>query len=73
MAQSAGGRRRLVRTLVAFLQSAGNAYLEAVTPEASPHEFNLLRPDRVTVVPGSRGWPAAYDYTVDGRTTRITR
>ena len=55
----------------AFLQSAGNAYLEAVTLDGIPRELHVLRPDRVTVVPGPRGWPAAYDYTVDGRATRI--
>ena len=55
----------------AFLQSAGNAYLEAVTLDGTPRELHVLRPDRVTVVPGARGWPAAYDYTVDGRATRI--
>ncbi len=57
----------------AFLQSAGNAYFEAVALEAVPRELHLLRPDRVTVVPGARGWPAAYDYAVDGRTSRIAR
>ena len=54
----------------AFLQSAGNAYLEGVTLEGSPRELYVLRPDRVTVVPGARGWPAAYDYSVDGQVTR---
>jgi len=57
----------------AFLQSAGNAYLEAVTLDGTPRELHLLRPDRVSVVPGPRGWPAAYDYQVDGRITRIAR
>ncbi len=57
----------------AFLQTAGNAYLESVTLEGSPRELYVLRPDRVTVVPGARGWPAAYDYSVDGHVTRITR
>jgi HK97 family phage portal protein len=57
----------------AFLQSAGNAYLEAVTLDGSPRELHVLRPDRVTVVPGARGWPAAYDYAVDGRAIRIVR
>jgi HK97 family phage portal protein len=56
-----------------FLQSAGNAYLEAVTLEGRPRELHVLRPDRVSVVPGSQGWPAAYDYTVEGRTRRIAR
>jgi HK97 family phage portal protein len=57
----------------AFLQSAGNAYLESVTLENVPRELYVLRPDRVSVVAGPRGWPAAYDYAVDGRTTRIAR
>jgi len=57
----------------AFLQSAGNAYLEAVTLDATPRELHVLRPDRMSVVPGARGWPAAYDYTIDGRATRIVR
>jgi HK97 family phage portal protein len=57
----------------AFLQSAGNAYLETVALDAVPRELHLLRPDRVTVVPGARGWPAAYDYAVDGRVSRIAR
>ena len=57
----------------AFLQSAGNAYLEAVMLEGRPRELHVLRPDRMQVVPGARGWPAAYDYTVDGRASRIAR
>ncbi|HVV29113.1 MAG TPA: phage portal protein [Rhizomicrobium sp.] len=57
----------------AFLQSAGNAYLEAVTLDAAPRELHVLRPDRMTVVAGARGWPVAYDYAVNGQTTRIAR
>jgi HK97 family phage portal protein len=57
----------------AFLQCAGNAYLEAVSLRGLPRALYVLRPDRVKIVPGPRGWPAAYDYTVDGRTMRIGR
>ena len=57
----------------AFLQSAGNAYLEAVALDGAPRELYVLRPDRMTVVPGARGWPAAYDYNVGGQTTRLAR
>jgi HK97 family phage portal protein len=57
----------------AFLQCAGNAYIEAATAAGQVRALYNLRPDRVSVVPGSRGWPMAYDYTVDGRTTRIAR
>jgi HK97 family phage portal protein len=56
-----------------LLHSAGNAYLEAVSLDGVPRELHVLRPDRMKVVAGARGWPAAYDYIVDGRTTRITR
>jgi HK97 family phage portal protein len=56
-----------------FLQCAGNAYLEAAVAGGEVRALYTLRPDRVAVVPGARGWPAAYDYTVDGRTTRIAR
>lgn len=56
-----------------FLQSAGNAYLQAATAGGEVLALYNLRPDRVTVVPGANGWPSAYDYTVDGTTTRIVR
>jgi HK97 family phage portal protein len=56
-----------------FLQCAGNAYLEAATAAGTVRALYTLRPDRVSVVPGPRGWPIAYDYSVDGRTTRLVR
>ena len=34
-------------------------------------ELYALRPDRVKVAPGANGWPAFYEYTVDGRSARI--
>lgn len=54
------------------LQVAGNAYLEAAGADA-PTELYALRPDRMTLVPGPRGWPLAYDYQAAGRTVRIAR
>ena len=54
------------------LQVAGNAYLEAAG-DGAPSELYALRPDRMTVVPGPRGWPLAYDYQAAGRTARIGR
>jgi HK97 family phage portal protein len=58
--------------LYAALQTAGNAYAEASGEEA-PDELWALRPDRMKVVPGRSGWPAAYEYAVDGRSVRIGR
>ncbi|MGF1503115.1 MAG: phage portal protein [Paracoccaceae bacterium] len=45
---------------------AGNAYLEAAAPDSSglPRELHTLRPDRMRVIPGEDGWPAAYEYAV---------
>ncbi|WP_428150268.1 phage portal protein [Brevundimonas sp.] len=54
------------------LQTAGNAYVEAVGDEV-PGELWSLRPDRVQVVPGRVGWPEAYEYSVGGRSVRIGR
>ncbi|ADL00548.1 phage portal protein [Brevundimonas subvibrioides] len=63
--------------LYGALQTAGNAYVEAVSPdrgdEAGPGELWSLRPDRVQVVPGRAGWPEAYEYSVGGRSVRIGR
>lgn len=63
--------KELFERWYAYLQCAGNAYLEALVLDGTPRELYTLRPDRVRIVPGARGWPAAYDYTVDGRTARI--
>jgi HK97 family phage portal protein len=57
----------------AFLQCAGDAYIEAASASDTVRELYVLRPDRVSVVADARGWPVAYDYKVDGRTTRIAR
>jgi HK97 family phage portal protein len=48
----------------------GNSYVEAVSIDNAPRELHSLRPDRMSVVPGRSGWPAAYDYTVAGQKVR---
>jgi HK97 family phage portal protein len=57
----------------AYLQCAGDSYLEAVSASGGVRELYVLRPDRVSVVADARGWPIAYDYKVDGRTARLAR
>ncbi|WP_309645691.1 phage portal protein [Phenylobacterium sp.] len=63
--------------LYGALQTAGNAYVEAVSEGSgggdAPAELWSLRPDRVQVVPGRAGWPEAYEYAVGGRRLRIGR
>lgn len=61
-----------LEALYGALQTAGNAYAEAVG-DGAPEELWALRPDRMKVVPGRSGWPEAWDYAVDGRTVRIGR
>ncbi|GAA0548144.1 HK97 family phage portal protein [Rhizomicrobium palustre] len=56
-----------------FLQCAGDSYLEAVSASGSLRELYVLRPDRVVLVADARGWPIAYDYTIEGRTLRLAR
>jgi phage portal protein BeeE len=56
-----------LETFFGGLQTAGNGYLEAVQDDQGRCvELYALRPDRLKVVPGTRGWPEAYDYSVSG-------
>lgn len=68
----AQGRAELLEALYAQLLLNGNAYVEAVAGESgAPLELHVLRSDRMSVVPGSDGWPVAYDYAVAGKTHRF--
>ena len=68
----AQGRAEFLEAVFAQLLLAGNAYVEGVAPEGGmPSELHVLRADRVSVVPGPDGWPAAYDYAVGARKHRF--
>ncbi|MEM7505512.1 MAG: phage portal protein [Pseudomonadota bacterium] len=58
--------RGFLEQIYGYLQLAGNAYIEAACPDTLnlPRELHALRPDRMSVVPGEDGWPAAYEYRV---------
>lgn len=58
----------LFESLYGFLETAGNSYLEAASLEGDVRELYVLRPDRMKVRLGARGWAESYDYTVGGRT-----
>ncbi|MGE0022762.1 MAG: phage portal protein [Hyphomicrobium sp.] len=61
----------LLEAWYGYLLVAGNAYVEAVAVDGKLCELYALRPDRMKVVPGTEGWPEAYEYTCAGRTVRF--
>ncbi|MHC0053114.1 phage portal protein [Actibacterium sp. D379-3] len=68
----AQGRAELFEALYGQLLLSGNGYLEAVGGETGlPLELHVLRADRMSLIPGSDGWPIAYDYAVGGRKHRF--
>ena len=67
------GGTRLLETLYAQLMLNGNAYLEAVSLDGMPRELFALRPERMRVVPGPDGWPAAYLYGTGGQARRYAQ
>ncbi|SDI07778.1 phage portal protein [Lutimaribacter saemankumensis] len=68
----AQGKAELFEALFGHLLLSGDGYLEAVAgADAVPGELHVLRSDRMQVVPGSDGWPVAYEYAVGGRRHRF--
>lgn len=57
----------LLESFYGYLQTAGNAYLEAVALEGAPRELYVLRPDRMKIRAGQSGWAEAYEYSAGGR------
>jgi HK97 family phage portal protein len=62
----AQGGRELLEDVVAYLLVAGNSYLELGMVDGQPRELVALRPDRMQVIPGPRGWVESYRYSVNG-------
>ncbi|MBF9232051.1 phage portal protein [Microvirga alba] len=65
------GGQRFLESVYGHLLVSGNAYVEAVSIDGAPCELYALRPDRMRVVPGADGWPAAYEYSVGAETIRF--
>jgi HK97 family phage portal protein len=61
----------LMEALYGHLLVSGNAYAEQVTIDGAVRELYALRPDRMSVVPDARGWPAAFEYAANGRIVRF--
>ncbi|WP_375597976.1 phage portal protein [Devosia sp. Naph2] len=63
----------MLEAVYAYLQTAGNAYLQAGIVDGAVRTLFVLRPDRMSVVAGRDGWPVAYDYKAGGRASRISQ
>jgi len=62
------GRAELLEALYAQILLSGDGYVEAVFGAGDlPAELFVLRSDRIRILPGADGWPAAYEYAVGGR------
>jgi HK97 family phage portal protein len=66
------GQAELLEALYGQFLLSGNGYVEAVGDFGVPAELHVLRSDRMIVVPGSDGWPVAYDYKVGAKAHRFT-
>ncbi len=63
--------RELLERVYSYLQTSGNAYVQAAVSGGEVRGLYGLRPDRMRVVTGPDGWPVGYDYTAGGRTVRL--
>jgi HK97 family phage portal protein len=64
----------LLESFYGHLQVAGNAFLEAASfDEGPPSELYVLRPDRMSVVPGADGWPVGWEHRVGAQMRRFER
>lgn len=64
-------RADFIEACLGYLLVSGNLFVEAVAVDGRIRELHPLRPDRVEIVTGDDGWPAAYRYTASGRSELI--
>lgn len=63
------GQTDFIKNLIAYLQIAGNTYVESVSPSKSspPRELFLIRPDLMKIIAGDRVKPIlGYEYSYNG-------
>lgn len=65
------GQAELFEALYGQVLLSGNGFVEAVGDLGVPDELHVLRSDRMSVVPGSDGWPVAYEYKVGAKGHRF--
>lgn len=54
----------LLDALVSYFKLAGDGFLEAVMLDGELRELYALRPDRMAAIPGRRGYPQGWKYSV---------
>lgn len=61
--------------ITSYMLLAGNSYIEGAVIRDELRELYVHRPDRIKIIPGSNGWPAAFEYEANGRkkTIRVNR
>ena len=62
LANASSAGQRLFETVSAQLLLHGNAFVRILRGAGEPAELFALRPDRVTILPDARGWPAVFRY-----------
>ncbi len=64
----------LLENFYGHLQVSGNTFLEAASfDDAAPSELYVLRPDRMSVIPGADGWPVGWEHRVGANVRRFER
>lgn len=72
LVRATSGGQGLLETLASHLLLHGNAYVQVIKDAAgAPVELYALRPERIAVIAGGDGWPAAYAYKVGDNTLTI--
>jgi HK97 family phage portal protein len=70
--RGASNGQPLIESAAAHLLLHGDAFIQIILDaDGMPAELYALRPERVTVEPDTRGWPAAYVYRAGGGAMRI--
>ena len=58
--------QQFFENLYSYRLIGGNAFVQSISPTGEPpRELHLLRPDRVQIIAGAGGMPAAYRYKVE--------
>ncbi|HVV32612.1 MAG TPA: phage portal protein [Vitreimonas sp.] len=64
----------LLEAFFGHLQVSGNAFLHATSlDESAPSELYVLRPDRMSVIPGPDGWPIGWEHRAGADVRRFER